>query len=311
VTAAARPDLREGGAWTLAQRAKNDVIFVLARAALFFARRASRDRLVRFGRFAGALAHALGFGLRSRARSNLAIAFPAASASVRRALARAAVENLGADLGDAIASLDAPVALLPMPDGSRAVLREALAEGRGVVLPSAHLGPWERLAATLVASGFPLTAVVRESYDPRFDALVTAVRARAGVRTIPRGGPGAATRIVRVLRSGGVLGVPMDLRTRAESARVPLLGAPAATPVGPARIALRTGAPVVVSTVEPQEGADLAVTCTRVETRDLAPGDDVALTARINAELGRRIRQIPERWLWMHPRFEPLRDEVL
>jgi KDO2-lipid IV(A) lauroyltransferase len=298
VSDVARVDLREGGAWSLAQRAKNDAIWTLARAALFCARRAGRARLVRFGRRLGRVLHAASFGLRSRALQNLAVAFPDLDERERRVLARASFENLGADLADAIASLDTPVETLPMDERSRAILRDALAEGRGVVLPSAHLGPWERLAATLVACGFPLTAIVRESYDPRFDGITGAVRARAGLGTIARGSPGAGARIVRTLRSGGVLGIPMDLKTRAESVPVPLLGGVAMTPIGPARIARRTGAPVVVCTVEPRD--ILTVTCTRLDPC----ASDLELTARINAELGRRIRLSPERWLWMHPRFE-------
>ena len=292
-------DLREGRAWSPAQRAKNELIFAVASAALFVARRISRQSLARGGRLLGRVVHALAFGLRGRARANLALAFPERTSAERHALARAAFENLGADLADAVASLDAPLPLLAMDETSRAILRRALDEGRGVVLPSAHLGPWERLAATLVANGFPLTAIVRESYDPRFDRITGSVRGRAGVRTIARGAPGAAARIVRTLRSGGVLGIPMDLRTRAESVRVPLLGGEAPTAVGPARIALRTGAPVVVCTVEPAR-ENLAVTCTRLDTS----ADEIVLTAAINAELDRRIRLSPERWLWMHPRFD-------
>ena len=60
-----------------------------------------------------------------------------------------------------------------------------------------------------------------------------------------------------------------------------------------------TGAPVVVCTVEPAR-ENLAVTCTRLD----ASADEIALTAAINAELDRRIRLSPERWLWMHPRFD-------
>jgi KDO2-lipid IV(A) lauroyltransferase len=150
-----------------------------------------------------------------------------------------------------------------------------------------------------VANGFPLTAIVRESYDPRFDRVVDAARGSASVPTIARGAPGAATRIVRALRSGRVLGIPMDLRTRAESVVVPLLGIPAPTPVGPARIALRVHAPVVVCTVEPV-ASQLEVTCTRLSARESSPE---SLTAHINEELSRRIRLAPEHWLWMHARY--------
>ena len=223
---------------------------------------------------------------------------PEASDRRRALIVRASFVNLGGHLGEVVASLHHAGALLPLDDASRDVLRDALAEGHGVVLPSAHLGPWDRLAATLAAS-FPFSAIVRESYDPRFDDVTLRARKSLGFATIARGGPGAAARIVRTLRAGQVLGIPMDLRTRAASVDVPVLDVPAPTPVGPARLALRTGAPVVVCTVEPR-GGELAVTCTRLEADG---ADEVELTRRINAELGRRIRLAPEHWPWVHPRW--------
>ena len=153
---------------------------------------------------------------------------------------------------------------------ARALIDEALREGRGVVFASAHLGPWERVAASLVAAGFPLTTIARESYDPRFTRLYERLRGSRGVRVVwrspapdarrnargdHRAGEMAATvGIVRTLRRGGVLGVPMDLRSRVPSCETPFLGHAATTPVGPARIALRTGAAVVVGTVAPLRG---------------------------------------------------------
>jgi len=75
--------------------------------------------------------------------------------------------------------------------------------------------------------------------------------------------------------------------------------------VGPARIALRTGAPVVVGTAAPDQGGGWIVTATRIRTDDLgSSGEDaVELTARINAELSRRIRAMPHAWVWMHDRW--------
>ena len=309
-TALKTRDVREGGAWTIPQRIKNDLIFAMASFALGAIRALSVRRVVAIARGMGALAFALAPRLRARALRNLSIAFPEMPARERRAIAKRAFRNLAAHVAETLAARARDEALPPLafPESSRAILRDALAEGRGVVLPSAHLGPWERLAQTLVAHGFPLTAIVRESYDPRFDRIVDAARARSGVKTIARGAPGASTRIVRTLRAGGVLGIPMDLATRAESIVVPLLGAPAKTPVGPARIAVRTGAPIVVCTVEPCDG-ELAVTCTRIDLPSPAPRSshvhDVthATTRDVNAELGRRIRLSPEEWPWMHDRF--------
>ncbi len=151
-----------------------------------------------------------------------------------------------------------------------------------------------------MAHGFPLTTVARESYDPRFAALYDRLRGGAGVRAIYRGSPSAALQIVRTLRQGqSLLGVPMDLRSRVASVDVPFLGTPASTPVGPARIALRTGAAIVVGTVFPGT-AGLLLRVTQVETDGL---DEVELTRRLNDELSSRILAFPEGWVWMHPRW--------
>ncbi len=303
VLSATAADVREGGAWSPLQRAKNDFIFAIARAALFLSSAASTERIVSVARSFGGLIFLVAFTLRARAIRNLLVAFPDMPIHERRAIAKRAFRNLAGHVAETLAMLSArpPLALLTFPESSRAILRDALAEGRGVVLPSAHLGPWERLASTLVASGFPLTAIVRESYDPRFDRIVDSARMRNAVKTIARGAPGASTRIVRTLKRHGVLGIPMDLATRAESIAVPFLGAPAPTAVGPARIAIRTGAPVVVCTVEIVANESFAVTCTRLPSCH----DERELTTRINAELTHRIRSAPDEWPWMHARFGP------
>jgi KDO2-lipid IV(A) lauroyltransferase len=181
-------------------------------------------------------------------------------------------------------------------------LELARGEGRGVLFASAHLGPWEHVAATLAHRGFALTAIAREPYDPRLVTLFDRLRGRRGVGVIYRGSPGAAARIVRTLKSGQILAAPMDLCSRVPSVEAPFLGRLASTPRGPARIALRTGAAVVVGTAAP--GPSLAVT--RIPSSDLAadPEGERVLTARINAALSMHIRAMPEAWVWMHPRWQ-------
>jgi KDO2-lipid IV(A) lauroyltransferase len=166
----------------------------------------------------------------------------------------------------------------------------------------------------------PLVTVARESYDPRFSRLFEILRAAHGVRVVWRGAPGAAVRIVRTLRSGGVLGVPMDLRARVPSLDAPFLGHAAPTAVGAARLAIRTGAALVVGTAAPAgacppkyatspgknpETRELVITATRIPTNDLPPGPRgvIELTSRINRELSHRILALPHSWLWMHERW--------
>ncbi len=294
-------DLREGGRWSFAQRAKNDALFLLASAALAIAERLPAGVLRVAGRALGLAIWALAPGLRRLAESNVARALPEIEPRARPAFVRKVYRELGLLLADVVATLDPRRRLEPLPflPGSRECLEAAIAEGRGVVFASAHLGPWERVAASLVAAGVPLTVVAREPYDPRLGRVYRRLRDARGVRTVYRGASGAGIALVRVLRRGGVLGVPMDLASRVPSVEVPFLGIPAPTPVGPARLAIRTGAAIVVGTAAPAPDGSLALSFVRIEPSSC----EAELTARINAELSSRIRALPEVWPWMHHRW--------
>jgi KDO2-lipid IV(A) lauroyltransferase len=297
-------DLREGGAWTRAQTAKNALLYVAVRASLLALSSLPRRWLRRLGRALGGAAFWLVPSAKRTALANVARVFPAEPRAARRALVRRAYGELGEHLGDTLALLRGDVVRLPLADGAARALDDAR-RARGVVFASAHLGPWETVAASLVASGVPLTTIARESYDPRLTRLYERLRAAHGVGAIYRGRAGAAARILRTLRDRRVLGVPMDLRARVPAIDVPFLGHPAPTPVGPARIALRSGAAVVVGTAARSARGELCVSVTVIPSADLAPGaeGERILTTRINDELSRRILALPEAWPWMHARW--------
>jgi lauroyl/myristoyl acyltransferase len=109
-----------------------------------------------------------------------------------------------------------------------------------------------------------------------------------------------------------VLGIPMDLASRVPSVEVPFLGHLARTPVGPARLALRTRSQVVVGVPAPRQDdpAALELAITRIATDDLdaSPESERILSTRINDALSMRIRALPASWVWMHPRWGPATD---
>jgi KDO2-lipid IV(A) lauroyltransferase len=271
------------------------------------------------GSVLGLLAHAFSREARATALTNVERVYPALDDRQRRAFVRRCFATLGAALGETVALLFARTDYEPLPltPEARALLESAISEGRGVVFVSAHLGPWELVASSLVAAGIPLVALARESYDPRFSRLYERLRRAHGVRVVWRARPGAARKILRTLRRREVLGVPMDLRSRVPSCDVPFLGHDAPTAIGPARIALRTRAAVVVGTAAAAErrfaasatgtSTALVVTATRIDCADLAADDTGAreLTSRINGELSRRILDLPHAWVWMHSRWTP------
>jgi KDO2-lipid IV(A) lauroyltransferase len=292
---------------------KNTLIVLTTRVLVATLSSLPRALLRALGSAVGLLAWALLPGARREAKYNLALAFPDRSTEARSALARRAFITLGALLGDTLARL-APHATYPAPlpfdsTESRDLLARAVASKRGVMLLSAHLGPYEDVARSLIAHGTPLLAVTKAAYDPRLEFVFT--RLRRGVSAVARDQPGAAVRMVRHLRGGGVLGVPMDLASRVPSIPAPFFGQLADTPVGPARIALRTRAVVVVCTAVAAPDGGHALRVTEVSQEDL--GSDGAareqvLTRRINDELCTRIRSLPQAWPWMHPRFRQEAD---
>jgi Kdo2-lipid IVA lauroyltransferase/acyltransferase len=299
-------DARLGQNWTTAQRAKNFAIFIFIRICLVFVAISPRGFLRWLGRTLGSFANV---ALRQEcciADENLQRVFSDLEREKRNAIIRAMFRNLGGDLGDAAhAMTSGHFEALTIDDDDRRTLEVAHADGRGVLFVSAHLGPWEQVAASIVAAGFPLTTIARESYDPRLTRIYDRLRGRHGVRSIYRGDKNAGLRAMRCLKRGELLGVVMDLNSRVPSVDAPFLGKIAKTAIGPARLALRASARVVVATAAPKPSGGLRITVTAIETRDLDRGSDGGrvLTERINDELSLRIRALPERWVWMHRRF--------
>ena len=124
------------------------------------------------------------------------------------------------------------------------------------------------------------------------------------MRNIPRGEDARA--LLRVLRRGEILGLLMDQDTNVQGVFAPFFGRPAHTPVGPVRLAMRTGAPLVpMALYREGEGYHLVVQPpiplpdTGDREADLREG-----VARCNRTLEALIRRHPEQWVWMHRRWK-------
>lgn len=115
--------------------------------------------------------------------------------------------------------------------------------GRGVLAITAHLGNWELGGAVMAAMGYPVHAVFRPEKVHRVNNFFLNQRARRGVVPIPLGQ--AASGIFRALNKGNVVALLADRDFTARDDRIQFLGRPARLPRGPARISLRTGAPVL------------------------------------------------------------------
>jgi KDO2-lipid IV(A) lauroyltransferase len=178
-----------------------------------------------------------------------------------------------------------------------------MAEKKGVIFITLHYGNWDMGAAGLSAYGFPVN-VVAETFPYRaMNALVQGSRRHLGMKVTPmeRVGPS----VIRALRKGEVLALLIDVPEPGGTVRVNFFGASTEVPVGPARIALRSGArpmPAILLRVRGKEEMirpvvdfDLTFEKSGDEEEDVR-----RLTQAIMSSLERLIRIDPTQWFIFH-----------
>lgn len=127
-------------------------------------------------------------------------------------------------------------------------LRDALADGRGVLLVTAHTGGWEAAGAILSRDwGLRVMIVERAEREAGARAIQDEARRRRGLLVAHVGDdPLSALPLVRHLREGGAVALQMDRVPVGVRARdVTMFGAHAQVPEGPIRLAVLTGAPIL------------------------------------------------------------------
>jgi KDO2-lipid IV(A) lauroyltransferase len=186
---------------------------------------------------------------------------------------------------------------------AKQVLDQALAEGRGVIFITGHVGNWEILGQAIAAAGYPIATIATPFYDPRITKWLDEWRTQRGLKILwSEQNSGKA--ILRVLRSNNLMAFLIDQDMKTAGDYVPFFGRPAFTPTTPAALALRTGAPVIFCWHH-RRGKRHQITVERVvygRTGD-RQRDVLALTALLTARLENVIRTVPEQWVWMHRRW--------
>jgi KDO2-lipid IV(A) lauroyltransferase len=247
-----------------------------------------------------------------RARDNLRLAFGAElSPAAEKRLARASLEHAGRLLGEwgrlggprAGTWLDNCVRI----DASIEYLREAVAAGPGAIVVTAHLGNWELLAARLSRLGFSGGVVGELRRDDSSYDWLARMRRRHGLTTLPQ--DGSPRDLLRILRSGGVIGLLPDLEARRlDGAFLPFFGTPALTMTAPAALARAARLPLIPVSCVASDPAGTEYVL-RVDTPlylnpDLEHRAAVEdLSARLNLHLESWIRAHPEQWAWHQPRW--------
>ncbi len=183
-------------------------------------------------------------------------------------------------------------------------LREGLARGKGVILLAAHYDNWEWLGCRIAqATGVPFSVIARSQDDQRLTRFIDETRMAGGLSVVDRDDVRGA---LRALRRGEILGIVPDQNVVVGGVFVEFFGRPAATALGPAKLAARTGAAVFHclsrrSEDNSHDGFIFPVAGMPESTK--SDEDGVAFTQAWTRGLERWIREAPEQWLWFHRRW--------
>ncbi|MFQ5701289.1 MAG: lysophospholipid acyltransferase family protein [Acidobacteriota bacterium] len=268
------------------------------------------------GRAAGLAAWGVDGRHRRRALENLDKAFgPAMSVAGRRKLTRRVFSHFGTVAVDCLlmpCRRPADLDRLVVYDGVEHI-RNAFLKGKGVLVFSGHFGNWELVALLQGWLGYPMAMVTRPLDNPYLERLLRIGRTRSGNEVIPK--RNAARPILRALRHGWCVAIVIDQDTRGtDQVFVDFFGRPAGTTPILARLALRTGAPIIPVFGVPLSDGRYRITYlpeVSVQRSDDRDADVVRLTQACTRIIEEQIRRHPDIWLWMHRRWKsrPARRE--
>jgi Kdo2-lipid IVA lauroyltransferase/acyltransferase len=239
---------------------------------------------------------------------NLRMAFPEWDERQRRKTLFGLFQNFGRMLADfaQFPRLNrADIERLIVYDGFEHFER-ARALGKGVLFLTAHFGNWELSSYAHGLYGFPCHFVVRELDNPLMDALINRYRAMSGGRPIEK--RDFAFRSLRAFQRGEAVGVLMDQNMlESEGIFVDFFGRPASTTPGPARLARKTGVPIVLGLVIYDR--KLGKYHLRFDPVEWIHADDPEKEIRVNTQNFTRliedaVRRHPDHWLWVHRRWK-------
>lgn len=287
--------------------AKRFTVYLIARALAAMISLLPTPWVIGIGAAIGRLAGRLMGRLRSRAETQLQSRLGLDAPDARR-VARDVFANVGR-VGAEIVLLPRLIRVLPqyvqLPAEDEACLEQALAEGKGALVVTAHLGNWELLAQRLVATGHQAVTLARKSPNPHIGRWLLARREAGGLRTLNRGGAETIRGMLSALRRGALLGVLIDQDTKVDAVHVPFFGVPAATPVAAAKLVLRRRIPVLAVFIHRvSTGHQLRVQRVALPIEGDRQQQALALTADLTACIEAAVRESPAEWVWFHERWK-------
>lgn len=250
-------------------------------------------------------------GERNKAIKNVRIAYPEKTEEEAKAFVRRVFVNLGKNYADLAKGLS-----IKTKEQFRKVVRiegeehfqKAFDRGNGVLALNCHRGAFE-LGGTYSGLHYPTVGVGAKLKNEALDRLLVENRTSRGIDFSHRGE--GTLKMLRSLKQGKVVMMLIDQDTdKVKNVFVDFYGKKAATPIGAAILAQKTGAAVVPLALSMQNGKqvltikpEVEITVTGDEEKDLQEN-----TQRMSNATESFIKEYPEQWVWVHERWKTRPD---
>lgn len=263
----------------------------------------------RTGALVGELLFAISPNRRRITRRSLSLAFPERTPNDLEPIARRSFRHFGASVFESVSlARTSPreiCRLLSFEDWH--FFDEAEADGKGLIVLTAHLGVHELVGSVVALYRGPMHVVARPFSSPFIEKRIRRIRERFGNFSIPKSR--APRGMLEALKRGERVAILIDQRVHPrQGVEVPFFGRPSWTSPLPAQISLRRGAPVLPIFAYRRPGGRYRIVAyppIRPERSSAKPHpDEVAeLTARYARATESAIRREVDQWLWMHDRW--------
>ncbi len=183
------------------------------------------------------------------------------------------------------------------------LIEQALKQGKGGVIMSAHFGNWEMLALSF-AKRYPLSVIVAKQENPYFDNIINNIRSKRGYKTIYK--EVAPLGVLRALKRNEFVAILADQHAGVQGVFTPFFYREVSTPKGPAVFALRAKCPLYTGFCARQPDGRYVVSFEEISlpnTGDDEKNIEIIMT-EYNKILQRHVEENPSFWFWFHRRWK-------
>ncbi|MBX3043647.1 MAG: lysophospholipid acyltransferase family protein [Candidatus Kapabacteria bacterium] len=274
----------------------------------FISQKLSIKNRAAFGKLIGGFLRILSKSRSDITLKNIKNAFPEKEESEIISIRNESYQNLGITLAELLAfpSLRKEDFLNYVKFENIDLVKEKIAEGKGLIFISGHFGNWELTAYTAgLALDVPITIIVKPQRNHISDTYLNSLRTSGGNKIVPMGR--AARTIIETIKKNEAVAMLVDQSAHSQKdVFVEFFGKPAVTYEAPAMIALRFKTPIVTGFAHRQPDMTYKVVIKEIKFDDLDDSKEsiVELTRRHVKELEDNIIQNPGLWAWQHKRWK-------